>query len=99
MDGKGKKIGFLYSNIVPNSVIDYKKSRLLAILPIESKAGYNHYEVTNRTYYRLSVHSFTDISFVFSNVHGEILEMAHTMDGVVMFPTIIQLHIKPINRP
>ena len=93
------EVAFLYSNIVTNSVIDQGKARLLALLPIESKPGYNVYEASNRIYYRLSVHSFTDITFVFCNVKGEVMDMEHRVNQDVMFPTIIQLHIKPINRP
>ena len=93
-----KEVAFLYSNIVPNSVIDQRKSRLLALLPVQSKAGYNFYEASNLIYHPLSVHSFTDISFLFCNVRGETMEMVHKVNEQVVFPIIIQLHIKPINR-
>ena len=101
--------GLLYSNIVANSMIDQKQSRLLGIFPIKSNAGYNHYEVKNPVYYPLSVHSFTDIAFELVDVRGRLMQMEHmypTLDletetfvRYVKYPTIITLHIrKAINR-
>ena len=93
-----KEMGFLYSNIVPNSLINQQGAHLLALLPIKSKAGYNYYEVSNRIYHPLSVHSFTDVTFTLANVNGKILDLQHTVDEDIAYPTILQLHIKPINR-
>ena len=84
--------GFLYSSIVTNSMINQKQSRLLACLPINSKSGYNFYEVQNPVYQPLSVHSFTDIKFALTNVHGEIMVMDRNAD----LPTILILHIRKI---
>ena len=84
--------GFLYSSIVTNSKINQKQSRLLACLPINSKSGYNFYEVQNPVYQPLSVHSFTDINFALTNVYGEIM----VMDRKAALPTILLLHIRKI---
>ena len=96
--------GFLYSNIVSNSTINQQKSRLLAIIPIKCGSGYNHYEFTNPIYNPLSTHSFTDITFTLTDVHGEIMSMDSihsTYWGAaetVIYPTIIGLHIRKIKN-
>lgn len=96
--------GFLYSNIVANSIIDQQQSRLLACLPIASRAGYNYHEVQNPIYFPLSVHSFTDIDFAMTNVRGEILEMDNMYSTYwgksysVIYPTVLTLHIRKIYK-
>ena len=94
--------GFLYSNIVGNSIINQQQSRLLAIIPISSKKGYNCHEFTNPDYKPLSVHSFTDIAFTLTNVRGEVMSMDHDNSlhrvSTVMYPTIITLHIRKIYK-
>ena len=95
--------GFLYSNIVTNSMVNQQQSRLLALVPIESKIGYNFHEVINPLYNPLSVHSFTDIGFTLTNVRGEIMEMDNIQsskedDQAIRYPTIITLHIRKIYK-
>ena len=100
--GTTTEVGFLYSNIVTNSIIDQQQSRLLACLPIKSKQGYNCLEVVNRIYYPLSVHSFTDLAFTLTDVRGNLLKTAYLQDSAngpqVIFPTIIILHIRKIYK-
>ena len=84
--------GFLYSSIVSNSMINQKQSRLLACIPINSRPGHNYYEVTNPVYRPLSVHSFTDIHFLLTDVHGRDLRVDWRTD----LPTILTLHIRKI---
>ena len=97
--------GFLYSNIVANSMVNQQQSRLLALVPIQAKIGYNFHEVINPVYNPLSVHSFTDVGFRLTNVRGEIMRMdtvqsSKEADQAIRYPTIITLHIqKSINRP
>ncbi len=93
--------GFLYSSIVTNSMINQKQSRLLACLPINSKPGYNYYEVQNPVYQPLSVHSFTDIHFALTDIHGKIMMMAPMLASngwykITDLPTILMLHIRKI---
>lgn len=83
-----RSCGFLYSNIVTNSMINQQQSRLLACLPIDSKPGCNYYEFQNPTYRALSVHSFTDLNFVLTDVEGNILRMKSDV------PTVIALSIR-----
>ena len=84
--------GFLYSSIVSNSMINQKQSRLLACIPIESRPGHNYYEATNPVYRPLSVHSFTDIHFLLTDVHGRDLRVDLEAD----LPTILTLHVRKI---
>ena len=61
--------GFLYSNIVENSLINQQQSRLLACVPISSASPYNFFAFHNPVYralQRFSVHSFTDLNFCFN---------------------------------
>ena len=95
--------GFLYSNIVDNSMINQQQSRLLALIPIRSKPGYNYHEFTNPVYGPLSVHSFTDISFALTDVRGDVVRMDHLYssywgDTKIMYPTIITIHIRKIYK-
>lgn len=96
--------GFLYSNIVANSMINQQQSRLLALIPIRSKPGYNYHEFTNPDYRPLSVHSFTDLAFKITNVHGDVISMSHLYSSywgrnkTIIYPTIITLHIRKIYK-
>ena len=98
----GVEAGFMYSNIVTNSMINQQKSRLLAIVPVKSEPGYNYYEFTNPIYNPLSVHSFTDITFMLTDVHGEVMSMDAVHSSywgnteMIIYPTIITLHIRKI---
>ena len=94
-----KETGFLYSNIVANSMVNQQQSRLLAFVPIQANIGYNFHEVINPVYNPLSVHSFTDLSFTLTNVRGEIIRMDTVQaskedDQAIRYPTIIALHIR-----
>ena len=93
------KAGFIYSNIVGNTMIDQTQSRLLATIPMKSKAGYSYFEFKNPTYRSLSVHSIADMTFVITDVQGNIFQM----DNVYLkrrdfsewvLPTILNLHIR-----
>ena len=91
--------GFLYSNIVANSMVNQQQSRLLALVAIQAKIGYNFHEVTNPVYNPLSVHSFTDVGFTLTNVRGEIMRMDTVQsskkdDQAIKYPTVITLHIR-----
>ena len=95
--------GFLYSNIVDNSMINQQQSRLLALIPIRSKPGYNYHEFTNPVYGPLSVHSFTDITFGITDVRGDVVRMDHVYSSYwgntkIMYPTILTLHIRKIYK-
>ena len=91
--------GFLYSNIVGNTMIDQTQSRLLATIPMRSKAGYNYFEFQNPSYRLLSVHSITDITFVITDVEGSVFKMDNVhlrrrnFTGSIL-PTILNLHIR-----
>ncbi len=90
--------GFLYSSIVGNSIIDHKQSRLLAIVPMHSAQGYSYHEFQNPVYNSLSVHSFTQASFVFTDEQGVELPMQYDHEGIVQNPTILVLHMRLRSR-
>ena len=80
--------GFLYSNIVENSLINQQQSRLLACIPLSSASPYNFFEFHNPVCRAFSVHSFTDLNFVLTYVDDDILRMK---GGI---PTVITLSIR-----
>ena len=86
--------GFLYSSIVGNSIIDHKQSRLLAIVPMASKNGYNYHEFQNPVYNHLSVHSFSQASFVLTDEKGNEMLMRNVKNDEVQYPTILVLHMR-----
>lgn len=93
--------GFLYSNIVTNSIINESSARLVTAIPIISKKGYNYYEFTNPCYKRVSVSAFTDLSFVLTDQNGRDLyfdQYFHPDSDVIEYPTIINLHIRSVRK-
>ena len=90
--------GFLYSSIVGNSIIDQKQSRILAIIPMSSKDGYNYHEFMSPVYNPLSVHSFSQASFVLTDEKGNGLPMRADRNGEVQYPTILVLHMRLSSR-
>ena len=92
-------LGFLYSSIIALSFINNQKSRLLAIVPLESNHGYSYFEFANITYYPLSVSTFTDIFFSLKDTHGERVDLG--FEASSKYPTILKLHVRKrraINR-
>ena len=95
--------GFLYSNVVKNSIINNSFSRLMTCVPLHSKKGYNYMEFRNPDYKALSVNSFTDLSFVMVNQEGQDIKFDHSYHGCgamfkpnvdIAYPTILNLHIR-----
>ena len=84
--------GFMYSNIVTNLTIDQQQSRLLTCFPVESKPGYNYYEIRNPSFRPLSVHGFTDLTFVLTDVDGKLLRM--DTKSKYFMPTVIHLNLR-----
>lgn len=94
--------GFLYSNVVKNSIINNSFARLMTCVPLRSKKGYNFIEYRNPDYKALSVNSFTDLSFVIVNQEGKDIKFDHSYgcgaicepNAVIEYPTILNLHIR-----
>lgn len=92
--------GFLYSDVVKNSIINNSFARLMTCVPLRSKKGYSFFEFKNPEYKPLSVNSFTDLSFVIADQNGQDIKFDHSMGcGAtckpnVEYPTILNLHIR-----
>jgi hypothetical protein len=84
-------MAFVYMNIVENSYINGKKSRVLTPFPIQSKGGYSYHEFTNSTYVPVEVKEFTEIEIELRDIQGKLLKIDNSYD------TIISLHISSIN--
>ena len=83
---------FFYSNIVENSYINGKLSRNLSTIPLSMNNGWSFYEFHNPTYVPIDVKEFSRIIIELRDMNGEFIKFDPT------FKTIINLHIKPINR-
>ena len=84
--------GFLYSNIVENNIIDNQNSRLIGIIPISNKSGYNHHNFINPIYHTISVCEISNVTFVLTDINGDVFETDPNA-----LPSIIQLHIRTRN--
>ena len=83
---------FLYSNIIENSYINGKLSRLLSIIPLSMKSHWSFYEFNYPVYIPIDVKQFSKIIFELRDINGRLIAFDPN------FKTIINLHIKPINR-
>jgi len=83
------QIGFIYSSIVSNSLIDYRVSRLLDTVSLKSiKNGHQLFEVQNPVFHDVSAASFIDISFQIRDVDGKLIQFHSDL------PTILTLGIR-----
>ena len=85
-------MAFIYMNIVENSYINGKKSRVLTAFPVTSTSGYTYHEFINSTYIPIEVKEFTEIEIELRDIRGKLLKIDNSYD------TIISMHISPINR-
>ena len=85
-------MAFVYMNIVENSYINGKKSRVLTAFPVTSTSGYTYHEFINSTYIPIEVKEFSEIEIELRDVRGSLLKINNTYD------TIISMHISSINR-
>ena len=83
---------FLYSNIVENSYINGKLSRNLATIPLSLQSGWNFYEFKYPVYIPIDVKEFSKIKLELRDMNGKLIQFDPS------FKTILNLHIKPINR-
>ena len=82
------KLGFIYSSIVSNSLIDSHQSRILDTIPLRSDDGYTFYEAINPVFHRMAVASFIDIEFYIRSVNGDLVEFSENL------PTVLTLTIR-----
>ena len=84
------QLGFIYSSIVSNSLIDYRVSRLLDTVAIRTPKNGGHclFEVQNPVFHDVSAASFIDISFEIHDIDGNFLHFHGDL------PTILTLGIR-----
>ena len=87
---KPDKLGFIYSSIVSNSLIDNHVSRLLDTVNIKTSenGGYYIFENQNPVFHDVSAASFIDISFEIHDVEGDLIQFEKDL------PTILTLGIR-----
>lgn len=83
---------FLYVNIVENSYINGKLSRVLSVIPISMKPNWSYYEFVQPNFVPIDVKEFTKITLEIRNMDGQFVSFDPN------FKTIITLQTKPINR-
>ena len=85
----GTEIAFLYSNVVENSYINNKKSRILAVIPLEIvRSGYKFLEFSNPIYVPIEIKEFNSILLEIRDMHGKLIPFNPE------YKTVISLHIK-----
>lgn len=92
--GKGKQLGFIYSNMVPHTNVNLKHQRYMALFPFGSNDGYNHHEFVNPTYRTISKDATIEMEFNILNLQNEHLQFSS--DIKTNFPTVIALHFREI---
>lgn len=83
---------FLYVNIVENSYINGKLSRVLSVIPISMKAHWSFYEFTHPNFVPIDVKEFSKLNLEIRDMNGRFVDFDSN------FKTIITLQTKPINR-
>ena len=83
---------FLYSNIIENSYINGKLSRNLSTIPLSWKSGWSFYEFKYPVYVSIDVKEFSKILLELRDINAKPIQFDPS------FKTILNLHIKPINR-
>ena len=79
---------FIYLNIVQNSFINGRRSRLLCVCPIVKRSGYTFFEFQNLSYVPIEVREFSDLSLTIRDMRGQLLQLDNKFD------TIVTLHMK-----
>lgn len=83
---------FLYVNIVENSYINGKLSRVLDVIPISMKANWSFHEFSKANFVPIDVKEFSKITLEVRDMNGDYVAFNPA------FKTIVTLHIKPIYR-
>ena len=84
---------FMYVNIVENSYINGKLSRVLSVIPIRMKADWSHHEFTDLNFVPINVREFSKITISIKDMNGNDVKFNPK------FSTIITLQTQAINRP
>ena len=84
-------MGFLYLNIVQNSFINGRKSRVLCVCPFNYKEGYSFFEYNTPTYVPIEVRQFSDISLSILDLNGNFIPFSSEYD------TLITLEMRPLH--
>ena len=74
---------FIYLNIIQNSFINGRKSRLLCVCPCQCKKGYTFHEFANPTFVPIEVREFSDITVSLRDIKGNLLAISKNFDTVI----------------
>ena len=79
---------FLYLNIVQNSFINGRKSRIACVFPIKSDDGYTFFEFKTPTYIPIEIRQFSNITISLLDITG------HTVGINPQYDTVVTLHMR-----
>ena len=82
---------FLYVNIIENSYINGRLSRLLSMVPISMKSNWSYHEFAFPNYVPIEVKEFSKIHIEIRDIFGKLVEFNPE------YKTIITLSLRPIN--
>ena len=86
------ELAFVYLNIVQNSYINGRKSRIACVFPVRSRTGYSFFDFSNPTYVPIEVREFSEISITFRDIRGNMLGISNNFD------TVVTLHVKALEK-
>ena len=82
---------FLYVNIIENSYINGRLSRILSMVPISMKSNWSYYEFSFPNYVPIDVKEFSKIHIQINDLRGKLVEFNPE------YKTIITLSLRAIN--
>ena len=79
---------FVYMNIIENSYINGKLSRIASVLPLKSNPGWSFFQQAHPSFVSINIKEFSNILIELRDINGEFLEFSPS------FKTIITLKIR-----
>ena len=79
---------FVYMNIIENSYINGKLSRIASVIPLKSNPGWSFFQQAHPSFVSINVKEFSNILIELRDINGEFLEFSPS------FKTIITLKVR-----
>ena len=83
----------LYNNIIENSIVDNKFSRIFKIIPVlENDNDYHTITFENVEYFKIQEHKPLYLEFIFSSSSGKVVEFADSSEEIILHTRIIKTY-------
>ena len=79
---------FVYINIIENSYINGKLSRIASVIPLKSSPGWNFFQQAHPSFVSINVREFSNILIELRGINGKFLEFSPS------FKTIVTLKVR-----